>query len=387
MKAKLSRLIKTKEPVESSRVTSPDEVEQQKWVEQGGEILTFEGEWCVRIHKTYPLDEVYHDFEFGEARQMMHRTEHPFFTVDLEPEHVLFMDTETTGLRGSGTSIFLIGFARIRAEQLEMVQYVLPHPAFETAFYYHFLQDIGDEVRFVTYNGKSFDWPQIKTRHTFVKSKVKQLPSVGHVDLLHAARRLLKPRLESVSLKAVEAYFGHGRTDDLPGFLAPMHYFQYVKERNPEILLPVLEHHHADCLSLVSLYTRLGHLVMTPRTDYGEERAHWLHDLGEQESALKEFEQLSSPSKRAVMRQAMLLKRTGRIEQAIPLFESLHTIEGYVELAKYAEHKKKDMALAIDYTRRAMELLEQKRAVLRQTIKREQDELEHRLARLERKQS
>lgn len=387
MKAKLSRLIKTKEPVERTRVTSPDEVEQQKWTEQGGEILTFEGEWCVRIRNTYPLDEIYHDYAFGDARRMMQKTEHPFFVVDLKPDQVLFMDTETTGLRGSGTSIFLIGFARIRAEQLEMIQYVLPHPAFETAFYYHFLQDIGDEVRFVTYNGKSFDWPQIKTRHTFVKSRVKALPSVGHVDLLHAARRLLKPRLESVSLKAVETYFGHGRTDDLPGFLAPMHYFQYVKERNPEILMPVLEHHHADCLSLVSLYTRLSQLVTSPETDFGEERAHWLHDLGDQESALKEFEQLSDPSKRAVMRQALLLKRTDRMEQAIPLFESLHTIEGYVELAKYAEHKQKDVALAIDYTERALELLEQKRTVLRQTVNREKAELEHRLARLERKRS
>ena len=387
MKAKLSRLIKTKEPAQKPQVTSLDEVEQQKWIDQGGEILTFEEEWCVRIRKTYPLEEIYHDFEFGEARVMMRQNEHPFFAVDLEPHQVLFMDTETTGLRGSGTSIFLIGFARIRAEYLEMIQYVLPHPAFETAFYYHFLQDIGDEVRFVTYNGKSFDWPQIKTRHTFVKSRVKALPSVGHVDLLHAARRLLKPRLESVSLKAVETYFGHGRTDDLPGFLAPMHYFQYVKERNPEILLPVLEHHHADCLSLVSLYTRLSHLVTTKESDYGEERAHWLHDLGEQEGALKEFEQLSSPSKRAVMRQAMLLKRAGQMEQAIPLLESLHTIEAYVELAKYAEHKLKDMALAIDYTERAMELLEQKQTVLRQTINREKAELEHRRARLERKRS
>ncbi|MBR2757969.1 MAG: hypothetical protein IKD52_07810, partial [Exiguobacterium sp.] len=65
MKAKLSRLIKTNEPTPKASVTSPDEVEQQKWMGQGGEILTFEGEWCVRIRKTYPLDEVYHDFKFG----------------------------------------------------------------------------------------------------------------------------------------------------------------------------------------------------------------------------------------------------------------------------------------------------------------------------------
>ncbi len=36
-----------------------------------------------------------------------------------------------------------------------MRQYFLPHPHFEAAFYHHFLHDIGDDVRFVTYNGKS----------------------------------------------------------------------------------------------------------------------------------------------------------------------------------------------------------------------------------------
>lgn len=385
MKAKLSRLIKTTKPKQQNN--SPDEVEQEKWIEQGGEILTFESEWCVRLRKTYPLEEVYHDYSFEEARRVIGKTSHPFFSVDLPPEHVLFMDTETTGLRGSGTSIFLIGFARFQQQHLEMTQYVLPHPAFETAFYYHFLNDIGDEVRFVTYNGKSFDWPQIKTRHTFVKSRVKQLPSVGHVDLLHAARRLLKPKLESVSLKAVEAYFGHERTDDLPGFLAPMHYFQYVKERNPEILWPVLEHHHADCLSLVSLYKRLSHIVEGEANDFGEERAHWLHDLGEQDEALKEYEQLSNPSKRAMMRQALLLKRTGRMEEAIPLFEELQTIEGYVELAKYAEHKTKEIDQALDYTNRAMSLFERKQTILKQTVQREREKLEHRRARLERKRS
>lgn len=385
MKAKLSRLIKTKETKETNRPeVTPDEIEQQKWMEKGGEILTFEGEWCVRIRKAYPLNDIYHDYAFIEAKEAMSST-HPFFTVDLSPEQVLFMDTETTGLRGSGTSIFLIGFARFQQDHLEMTQYVLPHPAFETAFYYHFLNDIGDDVRFVTYNGKSFDWPQIKTRHTFVKTRVKQLPSVGHVDLLHAARRLLKPKLDSVSLKAVEAYFGHERTDDLPGFLAPMHYFQYVKERNPDILVPVLEHHHADCLSLVSLYKRLSHLVDEEANDFGEERAHWLHDLGQQDHALKEYNQLKNPSKKAKMRQAMLLKRAGRMEEAISILEELQTIDAYVELAKYTEHKTKEIERAIQYTERAIELSERKQTVLKQTASREQAELAHRLARLERK--
>lgn len=385
MKAKLSRLIKTDD---SKKIVVPlEDMEQAKWTARGGEILTFENEWCVKLRTVYPLETVYHDFTYDKAKQAMGTTKHPFFTVDVPPEQVLFMDTETTGLRGSGTSIFLIGFARFQSDFLEMVQYVLPHPAFETAFYYHFLNDIGDEVRFVTYNGKSFDWPQIKTRHTFVKSKVKALPAVGHVDLLHAARRLLKPTLESVSLKAVEAHFGHARIDDLPGFLAPMHYFQYVKDQEPDILQPVIDHHHADCLSLVSLYSRLCHLVEEEKTIYGEERAHWLNDLGSAEEALVEYDRITQPTKRAKMRQAMLLKRTGRIEQALPLFEDVGSIDAYVELAKHAEHRSKDIPLAIRYTEQAIALAEKRETILKQVALKELEALRHRLARLERKKS
>ncbi|TCI56611.1 hypothetical protein EVJ30_03555 [Exiguobacterium sp. SH5S13] len=383
MKAKLSRLIKTNEPKQAT--VTPDDAEQAKWIARGGEILTFESEWCVRLKEIYPLEATYHDFTFDAAKRALGTADHPFFTVDVPYDQVLFMDTETTGLRGAGTSIFLIGFARFKPDHLEMIQYVLPHPAFETAFYYHFLNDIGDEVRFVTYNGKSFDWPQIKTRHTFVRTKVKALPAIGHVDLLHASRRLLKPTLESVSLKAVEAHFGHARTDDLPGFLAPMHYFQYVKERDPDILQPVIEHHHADCLSLVSLYKRLCHLVEADEPTFGEERAHWLNDLGSTDEALKQYERIEQPTKRAKMRQALLLKRTGRIVEALPLFKEVGTTEALVELAKYAEHQQKDVVSAIRYTEQAIAIVEQQKTVLKQTVQKQQHALNHRLARLERK--
>ncbi|MGL3600397.1 hypothetical protein ACSV5T_10470, partial [Veillonella sp. ZSJB6] len=66
MKAKLSRLIKTNEPKQTA--VTPDDVEQAKWRARGGEILTFEQEWCVCLKQIYPLDETYHDFTFGSAK-------------------------------------------------------------------------------------------------------------------------------------------------------------------------------------------------------------------------------------------------------------------------------------------------------------------------------
>jgi tetratricopeptide (TPR) repeat protein len=160
-----------------------------------------------------------------------------------------------------------------------------------------------------------------------------------------------------------------------------------VKDREPDILQPVIEHHHADCLSLVSLYKRLCHLVEADETPFGEERAHWLNDLGNAEAALQEYERLEQPTKRALMRQALLLKRTGQMEQALPLFEQVGTVEALVELAKYAEHREKDINRAIIYTEQAIALAERKETVLRQTALTEMRALRHRMNRLERKQS
>ena len=46
---------------------------------------------------------------------------------------MLFFDTETTGLKGVGTHIFLLGFLEIDEEEFVLTQYVLADPANEAA--------------------------------------------------------------------------------------------------------------------------------------------------------------------------------------------------------------------------------------------------------------
>ena len=110
----------------------------------------------------------------------------------------------------------------------------------------------------MTYNGKSFDWPQVKTRHTLVRDHVPKLPPFGHFDLYHAARRLWKHRLERLKLAVVEEeILGIHRKDDIPGYLAPMIYFDFVESGQPDGMLGILKHNENDILSLVTLYTHL----------------------------------------------------------------------------------------------------------------------------------
>ena len=86
----------------------------------------------------------------------------------------------------------------------------------------------------------------------------RSLPAFGHFDLFHASRRLWKHKLERLKLSIVEKeVLGIERKDDIPGFLAPMIYFDFVESKHPEGMLGILKHNEIDILSLVTLYTHL----------------------------------------------------------------------------------------------------------------------------------
>lgn len=111
----------------------------------------------------------------------------------------------------------------------------------------------------MTYNGKAFDWPQVKTRHTLIRDRLPKLPEFGHFDLLHGARRLWKHKMDRVSLGTVEKEeLGIRRLEDTPGYLAPMLYFHFIKAQEPDLLKGVLHHNEMDVLSLISLYIHMS---------------------------------------------------------------------------------------------------------------------------------
>ncbi len=180
-----------------------------------------------------------------------------------------------------------------------MKQFVMPGPEAEVAFIIIFLTDIGELENLVTYNGKSFDWPQVKTRHTFVRDRVPKLPKVGHYDLLHAARRLWKGLLPSCKLAVVEEEILRvKRENETASYLVPMLYFDFVNEQDPMYLAGVLKHHEWDVLSLITLYTHLAGCVLDagkgnllPLEQY--EIARWYEYLGEKELAARLYEQLT----------------------------------------------------------------------------------------------
>jgi hypothetical protein len=111
----------------------------------------------------------------------------------------------------------------------------------------------------VSFNGKSFDWPLLRTRFILQRLRAPALP--GHLDLLHCARRIYKRRLGSVRLIELEqSLLGFERCDDLPGELIPETYLGFLRGRSPAAALwPIVDHNRSDLVALPALLGRLGH--------------------------------------------------------------------------------------------------------------------------------
>jgi uncharacterized protein len=176
----------------------------------------------------------------------------------------------------------------VNTRGIEVTQHFLPGPENEAAFLGGFLEDFGEDDILVSYNGKSFDWPQVRSRHTFLRRELPKLPETGHIDLLHAARRFWKEELPSCRLSIVEAEkLGEKRIGDTPGSLAPLLYFDYLQSKDPQPLKGIIDHHDQDVRSLVQLYTLLAEKLTSESTHTSskehEAAAHWWE-------ALKHFE-------------------------------------------------------------------------------------------------
>ncbi len=101
----------------------------------------------------------------------------------------LYLDTETTGLAGgTGTVAFLVGLAAFDEHGLFVEQLLVRNLGEEAPMLAHLRQRIEDASMLVTFNGKTFDMPLLRTR--FAMARLPAPPERPHLDLLHVARRV-----------------------------------------------------------------------------------------------------------------------------------------------------------------------------------------------------
>ncbi|OZM57323.1 hypothetical protein CIB95_07615 [Lottiidibacillus patelloidae] len=327
---------------------------------------------CLVREVEYPLNYKHGLYELSRFHDVVARWQqsgvaHPLSSANVSPNEIIFFDTETTGLgSAAGHMIFMLGTASVLRDRVLIKQYFLTGPGSEIAFYKKFLADITSLESLVTYNGKSFDWPKLKTRHTMLKKELPTLPKFAHFDLLHAARRFWKKTLPDVKLATIEKQIlGISRNGDTPGYLAPIYYFDYLKTGNPSLLKGVFEHNEIDVLSLITLYTHLSELLLEDLKEEGNtsseliEVAKWFEQNGENTEAISKYQQLITTNhhrkKEALKALGFLYKKVGNSKESISYFRqymlenNTYDVNVGIELAKLYEHKEKDINKATNY--------------------------------------
>jgi hypothetical protein len=111
----------------------------------------------------------------------------------------------------------------------------------------------------ITYNGAAFDLPMIRSRLAFHSIPDPFLEMI-HIDLLPVTRKLWKNTLPSRSLSHLEmTMLGVSRSqEEVPGYLIPQIYFDYLRTGDARPLLGVLYHNEMDILSLAGLFNYLA---------------------------------------------------------------------------------------------------------------------------------
>lgn len=391
---------------------------------------------------------------------------YPTFRLDddsLDFSTAAFLDTETTGLgTGAGIYCFMVGVGQFEhqftprsvsldgttlpletdsateAAQSESIHFVVRQlfmrsPAEECALLVALAELLSQSSLMVTFNGRAFDLPLLRTR---LKQNLSIFPSLSpafpllqeespHLDLLLPARRLWRRRLQSCRLgRLEEALMGILRSEeDVPGQLIPALYADYLKTRHESAgeMPRIFYHNREDILSMVGLTPHLyAPFTMLEQTTSDMRKwpvrreqedmsgIDWLSmglcyaSIGstqQAEQALLEACKRLGRAEDEVRSRAEAYKHLGQLYKAQSNWsraaevwqEWITTIADddpmpYIELAKYCEWQQTDLSQAEMWTRWAIHMLNSQTKLMPRTD-RLLAELDHRLSRICRKQS
>lgn len=319
------------------------------------------------------------------------------FPEKVQPEDVLFLDTETTGLSGGvGTVAFQIGVGYFNHNGFVVEQFLM-HDYPEEASMLRALNALMQRFSVLcTFNGRTFDVPLLRSRFLMNRIADANFPQ-AHADVLYPARRLWKLRLKSCTLGHLEEQLLHvQREDDLPGALVPQTYFQYLKDGNFEPLQRILEHNKQDIVSLAQLFYYLCKQVARPQEImHGEDLfslARSLEKAGNTEQAMRCY-RISAQScmhNAACQALARMEKRSGNAEAAVKLYQAMLKHGGddaaaCEALAKLYEHQLRDLPSALSYTRKALLLLSEPNLFQSEAAQQQRIALQQRYSRLRKK--
>ncbi len=376
----------------------------------GGDVIETDYGACVVVDRTYPQG--YHHGHVDITTALGYGPEtiagiarDPHLGV-LSLSDSSFLDVETTGLAGgAGTYAFLVGIGWFEGDEFRLRQVFMRDYSEERALIALVEETVSSLSGIVSFNGRAFDVPVLESR--FIMSRERfPLSAAPHLDLLFTARRLWRLRLDSCSLSSLEPQIlGVYREGDVPSYLVPQIYFEYLRYGRVDPLRGVFYHNAQDILSLAALAAVSGRMFEDPLC-HEVEHAEDIYSLGRLYIQVGKSERAERALRAALeadlpegLRQAAVYdlsfhyKRQQRWEEAIHLWdlaisESHDRLYPFVELAKFYEHRAKDFERAEELVLRAIQLVEAA-TLAREDWWRQRRlaELGHRLQRVRRKRA
>ena len=315
----------------------------------------------------------------------------------LDYRRALFLDTETTGLAGgTGTVAFLIGLGWFEGDGFVTRQLFARDYAEERAALLYMQELLRGRQFLVSFNGKAFDANLLAAR--FIMNRLPDhLTELPHLDLLHPARRLLSHRLSDRRLGALEAaLLGFEREGDVPGSAIPQRYFDWLRRRDGRLMADVFEHNRLDILSLAAVAAHLAELLDPDREMsrgppgdlLAAARLFLVRDCpGE---AVRLLIPLTTGSCRETAREAgrelsLHFKRRDQWPEAVAIWEEMVQRDGadlfaLVELAKWCEHRRRDLSHALALTIQAGACIDRLTPDNLAALNRRRERLERKLA-------
>lgn len=292
----------------------------------------------------------------------------------LNKQKIAFIDTETSGLAGgAGTYAFLVGVGCFTHDSFLVEQYFMRSPVEEPALLSALLERLAAFEAVVTFNGKSFDLPLLNTRFT-LNSLPNPFGAMDHIDLLHLARRLWRERLPSRALSTLEQDILGFRRDleEVPGYLIPQYYFDYLSNHDARPLSGVFYHNVYDIVSLAALFDYTSCILEYPNLAglhsidlVAVARLH--EENGRIESAAELYEHALEQGLpelvffSTIERFASLRRKQKRYDLAVSLWERSARngdLNAYKEISKLLEHSLRAPDEALNWVNRALDLIE-----------------------------
>ena len=201
--------------------------------------------------------------------------------ANAHPRGALYLDTEATGLAGgTGTIPFLVGLAWFEGEELICEQLLLRRLGDESPMLARVAERLRNATMIVSFNGKSFDMPLLRTRFVMNRLRHDAPAEPPHLDLVHLARRVHRTargrggvgdprsgptierwteedelrRLTSCKLVAIERQLlGFARVDDVPSSEVPARYAHFLRTGDADAIRAVCDHNMWDVVSMAAL--------------------------------------------------------------------------------------------------------------------------------------